>query len=121
MVTEPCRDVDPLQALLASISNKWVTTVLQLLSDATELNYGELQRRTNAVSRKMLSATLRNLVRDGLVQRRPASDGGSRRVYYRITDLGRSLVATLNDLRTWADANMDVVDAARRTYDRSAN
>jgi DNA-binding HxlR family transcriptional regulator len=117
---EVLRDFDPLQALLACISNKWVATILELLAGAMEFSYGELHRRTNGISRKMLSATLRDLVRDGLVQRRPEPDAASRRVYYRLTDLGRSLVTTLDGLRAWADANMDVIDAARRTYDSSA-
>lgn len=120
MPTAVCRDVGPLQALLACISNKWVVTILELLASASELSYGELQRGTNGVSRKMLSATLRDLVRNGLVQRRPTHGEASRRVYYRLTYLGRSLVATLDDLRTWAGANMDVIDTARRTYDTSA-
>jgi DNA-binding HxlR family transcriptional regulator len=119
MLTATRRHVGPLQALLESISNKWVATVLELLTGARELSYGELHRRTNGVSRKMLSATLRDLVRDGLVERRAEHDDASRRVYYRVTDLGRSLVATLDGLRTWAHANMDVIDAARRTYDDS--
>jgi DNA-binding HxlR family transcriptional regulator len=75
MLTATRRDVGPLQALLESISNKWVATVLELLTGARELSYGELHRRTNGVSRKMLSATLRHLVRDGLVQRRTTPRG----------------------------------------------
>lgn len=107
-------DIGPLQAVLASISNKWVTTVFEHLSDATELSYSELHRRSRA-SRKMLSATLRNLVRDGLVQRRAASGPVPKRVYYRLTDLGRSLDANLDGLRDWANNHMHTIETARQT------
>lgn len=109
-------DVGPLQAILASVSNKWVATVFDLLAGTTELSYGELHRRSKGVSRKMLSATLRDLVRDGLVQRRPEPGPVPKRVYYYLTDLGRSLVATLDGLREWAHNHMDRIEAARRTY-----
>lgn len=108
--------IGPLQNLLASISNKWVGTIFELLTGARELSYGELHRQTNGVSRKMLSATLRDLVRDGLVQRRPGSRSAPQRVYYRLTELGQSLVVALDDLSMWADAHMPVIEAARQSY-----
>ncbi|QLL05351.1 winged helix-turn-helix transcriptional regulator [Mycobacterium vicinigordonae] len=109
-------EVGPLQEILASISNKWVATVFDLLTGTTELSYGELHRRSKGASRKMLSATLRDLVRDGLVQRRPETGSVPNRVYYRLSELGRSLVATLDGLREWADNHMELIDEARRTY-----
>ncbi|MGU3502492.1 winged helix-turn-helix transcriptional regulator [Mycobacterium sp. C31M] len=109
-------DIGPLQALLASISNKWVATVFELLTGARELSYGELHRQSQGASRKMLSATLRDLVRDGLVDRRPESRSGPHHVYYRLTELGQSLVATLDELRMWAETHIGAIEAARRTH-----
>ncbi|OBF83697.1 hypothetical protein A5791_02440 [Mycobacterium sp. 852002-51163_SCH5372311] len=120
MLTKTRPDIGPLQALLATISNKWVTVVFELLTGADELSYGELHRQTKGVSRKMLSATLRDLVRDGLVRRRADTRAVPQRVYYRLTDLGQSLSVTLDDLRMWADAHLEVIAAARRSYYGSA-
>ncbi|OLP03239.1 hypothetical protein BVU76_05780 [Mycolicibacterium porcinum] len=112
--SRPVRDVCALQAVLAIISNKWVPAVFEHLSGATELSYGDLYRRIHGASRKMLSATLRNLVRDGLVQRSPRTGPPPQRVYYRLTNLGRSLVDSLDGLHAWADSHVHVIEAARQ-------
>jgi DNA-binding HxlR family transcriptional regulator len=102
--------------LLARISNKWVTHTLELLADSVELRFSDLLRETRGVSSKMLSATLRDLVRDGLVSRR-AEAVVPARVYYRLTDLGQSLAVPLDALQRWAEVNVDEIDRARQRYD----
>jgi len=102
--------------LLARIANKWVTHTLELLAESIELRFSDLLRETPGLSSKMLSATLRALVRDGLVSRR-AESGAPARVYYRLTDLGRSLAVPLGALQRWAEVNVDEIDRARQQYD----
>ncbi|GGQ77674.1 hypothetical protein GCM10010216_44620 [Streptomyces flaveolus] len=84
---------------------------VKVLAEAApdELRFAELKRRVPGISQKMLSTTLRSLVRDGLVARRveptvpPA-------VHYRLTGLGLSLEAPLSALRDWAEAHMAEID-----------
>ncbi|UGT44848.1 helix-turn-helix transcriptional regulator [Nocardia yamanashiensis] len=68
------------------------------------------------VSQKMLSVTLQNLVRDGLVVRR-VEPTVPPRVHYRLTELGLSLEVPLAALRTWAEDHMAEIDHANTVND----
>ncbi len=76
-----------------------------------ELRFAEFQRRMPGVSQKMLSVTLRNLTRDGLVVRR-VEPTVPPRVHYRLTDLGLSLEEVLAAVRDWAEEHMAEIDAS---------
>lgn len=105
----------PTRRLLDRIADKWTTLLLTTL-DGGEMRFNALKRRIGGVSQKMLSQTLRQMERDGLVLRHveatvPVS------VTYEITPLGRTLVAALTPMIDWAETRMDQVEAARRAYD----
>lgn len=105
----------PTRQLLDRIADKWTTLLLTTL-DGGEMRFNALKRRIEGVSQKMLSQTLRQMERDGLVLRHveatvPVS------VTYEITPLGRTLVTALTPMIDWAETRMAEVDAARRAYD----
>jgi DNA-binding HxlR family transcriptional regulator len=101
--------------LLSRLADKWVTLVLcALLGGPTR--HSALARRITGVSQKMLTQTLRNLERDGLVTRTVTANVPVI-VEYDLTPLGRSLVGVFLQLKSWADVNMDEVQRARRAYD----
>lgn len=105
----------PTRRLLDRIADKWTTLLLTTL-DGGDMRFNALKRRIGGVSQKMLSQTLRQMERDGLVLRHveatvPVS------VTYEITPLGRTLVAALGPMIDWAETRMDQVEAARRAYD----
>jgi DNA-binding HxlR family transcriptional regulator len=107
----------PTRELLARMSNKWVVMILELLAGTSdELRFSELLRATQGASSKMLSATLHDLVRDGLVMRR-VEHVVPQRVYYRLSELGQSLLGPLAGLKRWANNNMFFVEQCRRAYD----
>ncbi|MBY8856545.1 helix-turn-helix transcriptional regulator [Nocardia sp. CA2R105] len=89
--------------------------VVKLLAEAApeEIRFAELRRRMPGVSQKMLSVTLRDLTRDGLVARR-VEPTVPPRVHYRLTELGTSLEVPLSALRAWAQDHMAEIDVARR-------
>ncbi|WP_436838096.1 winged helix-turn-helix transcriptional regulator [Nocardia amamiensis] len=103
----------PTRRLLDRVGTKWVSMVVKLLAEAApdEVRFAELQRRMPGVSQKMLSVTLRNLTRDGLVARR-VEPTVPPRVHYRLTDLGLSLEVPLAALRAWAEEHMAKIDRA---------
>jgi DNA-binding HxlR family transcriptional regulator len=103
----------PTRRLLDRIGTKWTSMAVKVLADAgpDEVRFAELQRRMPGVSQKMLSVTLRNLTRDGLVARR-VEPTVPPKVHYRLTGLGRSLEVPLAALRTWAEENMPAIDRA---------
>lgn len=81
------------------LAGKWSVPVLLALSEEP-LRYNRLLERLPGVSRRMLTATLQGLVRDGLVDRRQLS-AVPRRVQYRLTPAAEDLVAVLDELERW--------------------
>jgi DNA-binding HxlR family transcriptional regulator len=102
--------------LLDTIGDKWASLVIVALGLYGPLRYSELSRRIDGVSQKMLTQTLRNLERDGLLTR-TVTPSVPVRTDYELTLLGHSLLETLRHLKTWAEQHMPDVDAARDRYD----
>ncbi|UFR06309.1 helix-turn-helix transcriptional regulator [Streptomyces sp. Go40/10] len=105
----------PTRRLLDRIGTKWTSMAVKVLAEAApdEVRFAELLRRMPGVSQKMLSVTLRSLVRDGLVARR-VEPSVPPAVHYRLTALGLSLETVLVAVRDWAEAHMAEVDRANR-------
>lgn len=109
----------PAQQALATIADKWAAIVVYALSNGT-LRFGELQKAIGGVSQKMLTQTLRNLERDGLVER-TVFPVVPPRVEYRLTPLGKTLCDPLGALCRWAEEHMHEVVASRERYATSTS
>ena len=107
----PCRD------LLDMVASKWTALVIGDLEDGPR-RFGELKRRLEGISQKMLTQTLRALERDGLVTR-TVYPSVPLRVEYELTDLGRSITEPLAAVRTWAQQNYDTVAESREAFDKA--
>ncbi|MBB5775674.1 helix-turn-helix domain-containing protein [Nonomuraea jabiensis] len=105
----------PSRKLLDTLSDKWVTLLLTALSQGPR-RYSDLSRRVAGVSQKMLTQTLRGLERDGLVSR-TLTPSVPVRVDYALTPLGESLMPLVAAIKSWAEAHMEDVEAARDRYD----
>ncbi|MFC9875122.1 winged helix-turn-helix transcriptional regulator [Nocardia salmonicida] len=105
----------PARQLLDRIGDKWVSLAINALADGS-LRYSELDQRLAGVSQKMLTQTLRNLERDGLVTRTVLPEVPVR-VEYRLTPLGEELLPVMRTIKGWAEQHMDQVLAARAAYD----
>lgn len=107
----------PVRDVIDRIAGKWSTLLLEALSHRP-YRFGELRRLVPDISQRMLTQTLRDLQRDGYIERevfptKPPS------VEYRMTDLGRSLFEPLSKVLRWAEKNHSSVKAARAKYDES--
>ncbi|MGP4020607.1 winged helix-turn-helix transcriptional regulator [Saccharopolyspora sp. 5N708] len=104
------------RSLLGRIGDKWSVIVICKLGSQPR-RFNELRRRCDGITQRMLSSTLRNLERDGVVSRTvfPTVPPG---VEYALTDTGRSLLEIVQALASWANANLDTICAARADYDR---
>lgn len=103
--------------LINRVGDKWSVLTITLLGDRT-YRFSELSRAIDGISPRMLSLTLRQLVRDGLVTREAFAEVPPR-VEYSLTPLGRSVVGPLTALSDWASSHGEEVAAARRSYDAS--
>ncbi len=99
------------QQVLGRIADRWTALVIHALADGTK-RYSQLQRTIGGVSQKMLTQTLRNLERDGLVERRvyPVIPP---KVEYSLTPLGRTLVEPLRAICKWAEAHLAELEQAQ--------
>jgi DNA-binding HxlR family transcriptional regulator len=106
------------QETLARIADKWTLVAIDALDGPRPLRFGELRRRMGPISQKMLTKTLRQLERDGLVQRTVYPEVPPR-VEYRLTRLGRALGKAVCGVWTWAATHLGAVERARQAYDRA--
>jgi DNA-binding HxlR family transcriptional regulator len=100
---------------LARMDNKWTTLVVIALGRGS-LRFGDLRALVDGVSAKVLTETLRDLERDGLVARQVYAEMPPR-VEYELTELGCTLHMPLQALGLWAEAHTEEVLAAREAYD----
>ncbi|MFB7719418.1 winged helix-turn-helix transcriptional regulator [Nocardia sp. NPDC056100] len=105
----------PARHLLDRIADKWVSLAINALANGPQ-RHSDLQRRLASVSQKMLTQTLRNLERDGLVAR-TVTGSVPARVDYELTELGYSLLPVMQAIKSWAENHMDQVHHARLGYD----
>jgi DNA-binding HxlR family transcriptional regulator len=101
--------------ILDRIADKWSLLVIALL-DERRMRFTELRREIDGVSQRMLTVTLRQLERDGLVHR-TVHPVVPPRVDYELTPLGASLHETVQALVSWTDAHQREIAAARSSYD----
>lgn len=105
----------PHRELLDQVLDKWSLCVLNKLCDDPS-RFNELRRAIPSVTQKSLTATLRRLERNGIVERvvlgtRPVS------VEYRITPLGKTLRQPVEVLLDWAGTHMPEIERARASFD----
>ena len=105
-----------ISSLLSRIGDKWSVLVVSTLG-AGPRRFNELRREIPSVSQRMLTLTLRNLERDGLVKR-TVTPSIPPRVDYELTALGRSLEGPIGRLQQWALDNVGAIHAAQATYDK---
>lgn len=103
------------RAILDRIANKWTLLVVGTLH-GRRLRFTELQRHIPGVSQRMLSLTLRQLERDGLVTRTVHAEVPPR-VEYELTAMGETLIPPAVALAEWAIEHDAAIAASRARHD----
>ncbi len=108
----------PVRNVLDRIGDKWSTLILIVLA-AGPKRFSAIGRAVPDISKRMLTQTLRELERDGLLTRRvfPTKPPS---VEYSLTALGRSALEPMAALVQWAERRHPEIEAARARFDRSA-
>jgi len=101
--------------VIAQIADKWTMLVLEVLEEHGTLRFTEVGRMVGGISQKMLTKTLREMERDGLVIRtvHPVIPP---HVDYTLTELGRELSAAFCGVWVWAETYYAEVSAARKAF-----
>ncbi|BFN33321.1 HxlR family transcriptional regulator [Vibrio harveyi] len=105
----------PVRNVVAQIGDKWSLLILFALVDGSE-RFNALRSRIEGISQRMLTQTLRDLEREGYVNRTVHPEVPVR-VEYELTKLGRELVKPLYELVCWADEHQEEVKHSRKVYD----
>ena len=110
-----CREaIVPVNEVLAQIGGKWTMYIIIALGNGP-LRFSELKRHIGGVSQKVLTATLRDLEKDGFISRK-VTPSIPPRVDYELTEMGVELREPLGVLTGWANANRHRVTAARERF-----
>lgn len=107
----------PVRQVLDHVAAKWSTLILLELEQGPQ-RFNALGRALPDISKRMLTQSLRELERDGLV-RREVFDTKPPSVAYSLTKMGQSFLAPLHELLDWATDKMPDITAARAVFDQT--
>lgn len=106
----------PIRNVLGALTNKWSMLVITHLKFG-EHRFSELKRALPDISQRMLTLTLRNLEREGVIHRK-VTPTKPPRVDYRLSELGKSMLHPLHQLSDWALEHRATIEQSRRRFDR---
>jgi DNA-binding HxlR family transcriptional regulator len=103
------------QEIIGRVADKWTMLILEALEEHGTLRFTQLGRHVGDISQKMLTKTVRQMERDGLVSRvvHPVVPP---RVDYSLTELGRTLGAAFCGVWIWAGTYHAQIEAARAAF-----
>lgn len=112
---------DDSMGLCSRLNDKWTVVVLWRIAASGDrrIRFSALRREIDGVTQRMLTLTLRNLERDGLVLRHYFPEVPPR-VEYELTEMGQGLLKALQSVNRWIIDNTPRINECRRTYDNAA-
>ncbi len=116
---DPAKLEDLVRELLGRVADKWTLVVVDELDEQT-LRFSQLQKRIGGISQKVLTQTLRDLEKDGLVERIVYPEVPPR-VEYRLTKMGKTLGESVCGIWRWASRHCDAIIEARTKYEQRQN
>jgi len=102
--------------VIGRVADKWTMLIIEVLIEHGELRFTRLAEQIEGISQKMLTQTLRQMERDGLVIR-TVHPVVPPKVEYRLTDMGFSLAEAFCGVWTWAEAHLERIETARARFD----
>lgn len=104
--------------ICARLGDKWTVQVIWQLSISQDhrLRFSALQKAIDGIAQRMLTLTLRNLERDGFVERHYFPEVPPR-VEYELTDMGMGILHALEGVNFWINENLAGVEESRRAFD----
>ena len=107
----------PVREVLDRVGGKWSVQIM-VAATSGPVRFSELERSIDGISRRMLTLTLRNLERDGLLVR-TVYPTVPPKVEYTLTEMARELQQSLVTMNLWAERHRSAIAAARSAYDDS--
>jgi DNA-binding HxlR family transcriptional regulator len=118
------QEIDPrverlVNELIGQVADKWTMLILDILTEKGEMRFTRIAESVGTISQKMLTQTLRQMEREGLVIRtiHPVIPP---RVEYKLTKLGLGLSESFCGVWIWAAEHLEEIEKARRDFDAKA-
>jgi DNA-binding HxlR family transcriptional regulator len=107
-----------LRSFIDRVADKWSLLIISILANSPQqkARFSDLKRAVPGISQRMLTTTLRNLERDGLLNREVFPEVPPR-VEYQLTKLGKNLKVPVGQLMDWIEGNWGVIQKAREKFD----
>ena len=117
----PSDTVDPrvealVQDLIGRVADKWTMLILEVLEQGGTMRFTRIGQAVTGISQKMLTQTLRQMERDGLLSR-TVHPVVPPHVDYALTALGHGLGEAFCGVWVWAEAHLAHIEQARQTFD----
>lgn len=117
----PPKETDPkldalVEEIIGRVADKWTMIVLEILEDHGTTRFTQIAKLANGISQKMLTKTVRQMERDGLVVR-TVYPVVPPRVEYSLTSLGNSLSSAFCGVWTWAEEHHAEIERARAAFE----
>jgi len=118
---EPPTEIDPrleplVNEIISRVADKWTMLILEALNEHGVMRFSEIGRAVDGISQKMLTQTLRQMEREGLVTR-TVYPVVPPKVEYALTPLGESLGRAFCGVWIWAERHIDEIESARAAFD----
>ncbi len=117
--TEPIIDA-LVEEIIGRVADKWTMIVLEILEEKGTLRFTQIAKLASGISQKMLTKTVRQMERDGLLTR-TVYPVVPPRVEYRLTHLGNSLSGAFCGVWMWAEEHHKEIEAARQIFDEKSD
>ena len=108
-------DICQAREVLGIVGDKWALLIVRMLKDGPR-RFTELKRSIDGISQRMLTVTLRDLERDGILTR-TVHEVMPPHVSYELTSMGLTLREATGPLLEWTTTHLPQIDAARAAYD----
>ena len=108
------------EEIIGRVADKWTMIVLEILEDNGTTRFTQIAKLANGISQKMLTKTVRQMERDGLVVR-TVYPVVPPRVEYRLTRLGRSLSDLIDEIEQWIERYYPRLADESKAFDARCN
>ena len=102
--------------VLSHAGNRWSLGIIHALGVYGTLRHSDVARRMKGITQRMLTRTLRQLERDGLISRHDSKEVPPR-VEYAITPLGKDLLILMIPMWTWVVGHAEDFRRCRQAFD----
>ena len=99
----------PILHFIEIINSKWKFPIIWYLHEKNSTRYNELKRRIPNITNIMLTKSLRELERDGLVCRKILKKDLPKEIEYSLTEIGKNLMPAMNEIYSWSLKQMELM------------